>query len=328
MSPITQLQVVGGAKEATFGLWVPATDFFPFTTCTVDSNKKVQRPVRMDGQRGYRRDQYVGLETGITFSSDLYPAGMTKLIGAAFGVGCDTVTGAGAAKTHTLVPMGTLPSWSMEVANDYVTQLLSRQVPGCVMDSITLKATAQSLITLDGAMIGQTELSPATPGVPSFGSPTYPDVNPMDFSMVSSTYNSVASSTVTDITIGLKNSVQRVFTGNASYYAHRLPPTMRDVTFAANFDFVDLTQWTDWNGQSASANLHPISVTFTTNDFVTGTTPYSMVLNYPRMRIQDQFNLASKAEVLEANLAFSVTLGNNANEFNAVIVNAETTAFA
>jgi Phage tail tube protein len=329
--PITPLQVVGLAKETTYGTFVSATDFLPVTTGDVTTNQKIVRPQRMDGIRGIRRDHRVGIETGFTLSADFYPMGFTKLIAGAFGAGSDTMTGTGTTGyTHTIVPTNTLPSYSVELANDFnsTTQLLSRQVPGCVVDTMTIKGTAQSLLTIDATLFGQLEQTPTTPGKPSFTTTTYPDVEPMDFSQLAVTYGGSSNTNLTDFAVTIQNTVQRVFTANGHLYIQRLVPTTRQVMLTANWDFVDLTQYTDWSTQGA-ANLKALTFT-ASGDSIPGTSsvPYSIALSVPRARVDQSFTLANKAEVLEANLQFSVTLGTNANELTATIVNGESTALS
>lgn len=322
--PITQLQAVGFEQESTYGVFASPTTFMPVSSADVGTTQKITRPTIRAAHRGQKRDERIGIETGVSISADLYPEQFTALIAGAFGNGSDdNVSGSsGAGYTHALELANTLPSFSVEIANDWDSQLLSRQIVGCMVDQFTVRGSAQNLLGFEAQLIGQAERTPATPGLPSFATPTYADVDPMDFSTVAMTYNSGAEPDLLDFNYSLQNGVQRVFTANQELYVARLVPTMRTVTLSASFDFVDLTQFVDWRDQA----IREVTIA-ASGDTMTGTSnPYVVSATFRRLRAQDQFDLNDANSVLTAALTFSATVGQNADEFEMTVVNLESGA--
>lgn len=326
MSPIKPLQVVGFAKEVNYGVFVTPTSFVPASAADVRTTKKVVRPEQMRGIRGQRTDGLVGEETGASLTAELIPEVLSRLTACAFGVGSDTVSAVGGAQQHSLVPKNDLPSLSFELSHDQVGQLLSRQIPGCMVDAFTIRAQQQALATYEATLIGQTERQPATPGMPSFVNPTLPDIQPFDFSLAAISYAGGAEVDVMDLTVGFQNGVQRVFTSNQSLYVKRLVPTRRMVTLQANFDFVDLAQFTNWKDQTRFSGM---KMTMTARENVPTTAqPYVIELDVRRLRAQDQFDLSDANDVLAAQLSYSATVADDGNEITSRWINAEAGALA
>lgn len=326
MSPVTPLQAVGYKRETTYGLFVTPDQFMPATSAEIQTTQKVERMQVMMANRGQRQDDRIGIETGVSISSDLYPEGYTGMVAGSFGVGSDSVSGsAGVGFTHAMTPKNDLPSWSVELATDWATQLLSRQVPGCMVDTLTMRAQAQALMSLEIGLIGQTERTPATPGLPSFATPTYRFVDPLDFSQVAFSYGGATNLNLMEATLGISNGVQRVFTSNQSLYVRRLVPTRRNVTLTAGFDFVDLTQFNDWRNSVIIPGFQVVA----TGPQIQGASGFhSVAFNVRRLRAMDTFNLGSNSDVLNAQLTFSSTYGVFSEELTATIVNGESAAGA
>lgn len=325
--PITALQAVGYAKESTYGQFTSPTRFVPCNSADIQTTRKVERPQQMRAHRGQVIDALVGEETGINITADLVPTPLGDLIAGAFGVGSDTVSGsAGVGYTHVLTPKNDLPSYSFEVSHDEHTQLLSRQVVGCMVDSFTIRAAAQQLASFEASLIGQTEITPATPGIPSFATPTFPLVQPLDFSSALLTYAGNGDSNITEFSFGISNAVQRVFTGNQKLYVRRLVPTRREVTLTASFDFVNLDQYTDWKD---AAYINGVTCSFVARENIPGTsTPWQLDFTVRRLRAMDQFSLQSANDVLNAPLSFSATVGPHNDEVTATIITGDSGAYA
>jgi hypothetical protein len=325
MSPVQSLEVIGFKKETTFGTFLPPTSFVP-GTATFNTNTKIIRPTQSRGVRGFPIDGIVGLEAGVQITAELIGDVLSDLVAGSFGVGSDVVTGsAGVGFTHTLTPQGQLPSYSVEVDHDISAQVLARQTAGCQVASWTLKATNQQLATLDFQLIGQRELTPTTPGLPSNPTPVITTVQPFDFSLLAATYKAVSTTQLADLTLGFDNQVQRVFTNNQQLYVSRLVPTMRNVTFQTTLDFLDTVFYADWivgNRQLA------FNLTFTSLANIVGATnPYQIVFNLPGLRPNGQFNLQSANDVLNQQITWSATV-NGPNEINSVWRNSEAGALA
>lgn len=326
MSPIQSLEVIGFATESTYGTFVPPAIFVPGTG-QVNTNTKLVRPDQSRGTRAQVVDAIVGLETGAQISAEYIPEVLSSLIACWFGTGSDAKSNAGAAFTHALTPKNALPSLSTEIDHDVVSQVLARQVAGCLVDQITLRATNQALATMETQLIGQRELTPATAGTPSNPTPTISTLQPMDFSLLAATYKGAATAQLMDVTLTLMNHVQRVFATNQKLYVVRLVPTKREVGLQTTLDFLDTTFYNDWFAGNKTAG--PGLVLTLTSPTVIPTTavPYSSAFTIPGIRPNGAYGLQSASDVLNQQLSWSVTQ-QGANEISASLVNSEAATLA
>lgn len=324
--PIQSQKVAGYAKEAVFGTFVAPTKFVPCIP-TINSNTKIARPDQARGYRGQVVDQIVGFETDVTLTGELIPEVWSGLCASTFGNGSDAFTSVAGAAVHTMTPQPQLPSLSYEEDTDVIPgeQVLARQIVGCYADKFQIKATNQSIIQAEVSLIGQREITPATPGAPSNANPSISTLQPMDFSLVAATYKGVATTQVKDMTLALMNHTVRVFSSNGKLYPTRLVATKREVTFQANLDFLDTTFYNDWIAGTKTSGM---VITATSATVIGGSaTPYSVQFTLPGMRAMGQYSLPASSDVIEQNITWSVTLS-GANEISSVWTNGEAGALA
>lgn len=325
MSPIQSLEVIGFAPETTFGTKVTPTKFVPGIP-NVNTNTKLARPAQARGTRGQVIDAIVGVETGVTITAELIPEVLSSLVAGWFGTGCDTPSGsAGTGITHTMVPKNALPSFTVEVDTDIFNQTLARQLVGCMVDQVTLRATNQQLATMECQLIGQRETTPATPGQPSNPTPAITTIQPFDFSLLASTYKSASTTQLMDMTLTMMNHVQRIFTNNGQLYISRLSPTLREVQFSTTIDFLNTIFY-----QDIMAGLKPATgILLTMTGAVIPSASGNYVIEYalPGVRLNGQYNLSAANDVLQEQVSWSITV-NGADEIHSRWVNSETGALA
>lgn len=323
--PAKSLQIIGFAPEAAYGTFAAPTKFVP-GAAVVQSNTKIVRPEQSRGIRAYPIDGVVGLECAIQITAELIPEVISQLIAGWYGTGSDTVSGsAGAGYTHTLAPKGALPSYSCEVDNDVVTQILARQLVGTLMDQMTLRANAQQLVTLEFMGMAQREITPATPGLPSNPTPAVTTLQPMDFSLLATTYKGSASTQLIDATMTASNQIQRVFSANGHIYVARLQPSRRNITFSTTLDFLDASFYNDWISGTKTTGF---VLTFTSATPIPGTpNPYVVEFTLPGLRPMDQYGLQDASDVLQQQINWSVTVSGQ-DEIHGRIINSEVASLA
>lgn len=318
-------EVIGYAFESVYGTFVAPTKFVPCIP-SIRTNQKVVRPDQARGTRAQVVDAVVGHETEATLTGELIPEVWPGLCAAAMGSGSDTYSSTGGAATHALAPRPQLPSVSLEVDVDVIAgeQTVARQIVGCFVDRFQLRATNQALAQVECQLIGQREITPATPGAPSNANPTISTLQPMDFSLLAVTYKSVSSTQLKDATVALLNHTQRVFSSNGKLYAARLVATKREVTLQTMLDFLDTNFYSDWvNGVKTSGMV----LTFTSGTNIPNTsTPYSVAFTLPGLRAMGEYALQSASDVIEQNLSWSATVS-GANEMSSSWTNSEAGAY-
>lgn len=326
MSPIQSLKTLGFATETTFGTFVVPTNFVP-GQFNSDTNIKNDRPDQARATRSQVIDVNTGIESGFTISAELIPEVLSKLQGAWMGVGCDTVTTpTGSAKQHSMVPTNVLPSLSVEEDNDVISQILARQVAGCMVDQLVFRFTNQAIATMQATLLGQREITPATPGKPSNPTPSISTLQPFDFSLLAAAYKGSSTTQLMDCTLTLMNHVQRVFSSNGQLYVARLVPTKREVQLQTTLDFLDTNFYSDWIGGVKVAT--GLVLTFTSPTLIpSSTTPYSIQYTVPGIRPVGNFQLQAASDVINQQLSWSCTLGAS-NDVSSVWTNSETAALA
>lgn len=334
MSPTQSLQVIGFAPEATFGTFVAPTKYLPGIATPQDAIT-VTQPTQSRGTRSQVLDVPTQLTAGLQISAELIPEVMSTLIAGWFGTGCDAMSGnAGIGYTHALTPKNACPSYSIEVDNDIYTQVLARQVVGNFIDQFTLTLSAAQIATMQFNTVAQREITPATPGLPSNPTPVITTLQPMDFSLLLAAAGGPSTVQLIDATLTGANQTQRVQASNGKIWVTRLQATQRKVTFSTTFDFLDTNWYGYWSAMnsSAAAGFVPnpgFQLSLVTANLIPGTaTPYKVQFNLPNLRPQDQYSINAASDVLQQQLAWSVTEGAQANEINAVIVNSESAVLA
>lgn len=330
--PTQSLQVIGFSKEVTAGTFVAPTKFVP-GTATPNTNISVTQPQQSRGTRSQVLDVPTAVGSGLQVSCELIPEVISSLIAGWFGTGSDVVTGsAGAGYTHTLTPQSALPSYSFEIDNDIFTQILARQFVYNLIDQLTLTYQAQQIVTAQFQTVGQREITPATPGLPSNPTPAITTLQPMDFSLLAFTQGGGASTQLISATLTAANQVQAVPSSNGQLYVTRIAPTQRKVTFSTTLDFLDTTFYNYWkavagvNGYVGAGGI--VLSLVSANNVAGATNPYKVQFTLPNLRPQDQYALNSASDILQQQISWSVTQGAAANEINAVIVNSESAALA
>jgi hypothetical protein len=334
MSPTAPLQVVGFAPENAFGVFASPTKFAP-ATATINDGLTATQPAQSRGTRSQVIDVITQLTAGVQINAELIPEVLSTLIAGWFGVGSDTVSGSGGVGyTHTLLPRNSLPSYSVEVDNDIFTQALARQVVGNVVDQFTLTLAAAQLVTIQFTTVAQREITPATPGLPSTPTPAISTLIPLDYSLLVASLGGSQTTQLIDATLTGANSAAGVMVSNNKLYVVRIQPNRRKVTFSTTFDFLDSSWYSYWATSAGSAGfagqgVGGFSLALVTANLIPGTAnPYKVQYNLPNLRPQDQYQITSASDVLQQQLAWSVTQGSQANEINAVIVNSESAALA
>lgn len=330
--PTQSLQIIGFAKESVAGTFVTPTKFVPGTAAP-SSGVTVSRPTQSRGTLSQVLDVPTAQTAGLQVSCELIPEVISQLIAGWFGTGSDAVTGSGTVGyTHTLTPQVAKPTFSFEVDNDIYSQILARQFAMCMVDQVALTYQAQQIVTAQFTMVGQRELTPATPGLPSNPTPAVTTLQPMDFSLLACDNAGVASTQLISATLTLANQTQPVPSSNGELYITRLQPTMRQVTFSTTLDFLDSTWYQNWantKGSGGFVSTPGLSLALVTaNDIPTTSNPYKVQFNLPTLRPQDQYAINAASDVLQQQLTWSVTQGSAADEVDAVIVNSESTALA
>lgn len=320
-------RVIGFAKEAVYGTFATPTVFVPGHS-TFTGNQKVTRPPQSRGTRSQVVDVITGYELDFTVMGELLPDVWSRLLAGAMGSGSDNYSSAGGAATHSLTPQPQLPSYSFEEDSDVIPgeQTLARQAVGCLVNQWQLKATNQAIVTAQASLIGQKEITPATPGTPSNSNPTFFNtVEPADYSLLSATYKGQNSTQLLDITLMLDNQVQRVFSSNGKLTVARLVPTLRNVTLTTLLDFLDTNFYTDWAAGTKTSGF-VFTITWASNIPATAI-PYSCSFTIPGARPSGQYALQSASDVIQQNLTWSVTLAGT-NEFSSIWINDEAGALA
>lgn len=330
--PTQSLEVIGFSKEVTAGTFVPPAKFVP-GTATPNTTKTITRPTQSRGTRSQVLDAVTSLTSGLQVSCELIPEVISQLFAGWFGTGSDALTGSGTlGYTHTLTPQNAVPSFSFEVDSDIYTQILARQFVYNVIDQFTITYQAQQLVTAQFQTVGQREITPATPGLPSNPTPTITTLQPLDFSLLTFSVAGSANTQLISATLTGANQSQGVPSSNGQLYVTRIAPTQRQVTFSTTLDFLDSSIYTYWQNAAGSSGFVAaggISLTLTTANNIPGTSnPYKMLFNLPTLRPQDQYALNAASDVLQQQVAWSVTQGAAANEINAQIVNSESVALS
>lgn len=323
--PIQSEYVAGWAKEATYGTFVAPTKYVPCIP-QIRGNQKIQRPDQARGTRAQVVDPIVGYEVDVTLTGELIPDTWGQLCAGAMGNGSDNYSSAGGAATHSLTPQAQLPPFSYEQDEDIIPgeQILARQVAGCLVDQFQLKATNQSIAVVTAALIGQRELTPTTPGNPSSTNPTFFNtIQPMDFSLLATTYKGTNSTQLLDVTVALLNHCVRVFSSNGHLYLNRLVPTKREVTLTTLLDFLDTTFYNDWfNGTKTTGWV----VTLTGSNIPSTSTPYSVQFTIPGTRPMGEYSNPVASDVVQQNITWSCTLS-GANDISSIWINDEAGPF-
>lgn len=333
MSPTVSLQVVGFAKETTFGTFAAPTLFAP-AVATPNSALTATQPAQSRGTRSQVVDVITQQTSGVQIQSELIPEVLSYLIAGWFGTGSDAKTGSGSVGyTHTLTPTNSLPSYSFEIDNDIYSQVLARQIVGNVIDQFTLTLSASQLVQISFQTLAQRETTPATPGLPSNPTPAVSSLIPYDFSLLVATSAGVTTTQLIDATLTGANQAAPVFVSNNSLYCNRIQANRRKVTFQTTMDFIDSSwyssYWSQSKGSTGFIGGTGFQIALVTNVNIPGTSnPYKVQFNLPNLRPQDQFAINNASDVLQQQLTWSVTQGSAANEINAVIVNSEATTLA
>ena len=330
--PSQSLQVVGFAKETTYGTFVVPTGYAPATATPNDALTATQ-PTQSRGTRSQVIDVITQQTAGVQITSQLIPEVLSSLIAGWFGTGSDAKTGSGAVGyTHTLTPQNGLPSYSVEIDNDIYSQVLARQIVGNIIDQFTLTLSASQLVQIAFQTVAQRETTPATPGLPSNPTPAISSLIPYDYSLLVATSAGTTTTQLIDATLTGANQSQPVYLSNNKLYCNRVQPGPRKVTFQTTFDFVDSSWYQYWAtsvGSTGFIGTGGFQMALVTNVNIPGTSnPYKVQFNLPNLRPQDQFALNAASDVLQQQLTWSVTQGSAANEINAVIVNSEAAALA
>lgn len=326
------LQVIGFSKETVPGTFVTPTKYVP-GTATPASTNTVTKPTQSRGTRSQVLDVVTAKAGGLQVSCEMIPEVISQLFAGWFGIGSDVVTGSsGAGYTHTLTPQSSLPSFSFEVDSDIYTQILARQFVYNLIDQFTVTYQAQQLITAQFQTVGQREITPATPGLPSNPTPAINTLQPLDFSLLAATVAGSATTQLISATLTASNQSQPVPSSNGQLYVTRFQPTQRAITFSTTLDFLDSSFYTYWASEAGSAGFIGaggiVLSLVTANDIPTTSTPYKVQFTLPNLRPQDQYALTAASDVLQQQMTWSVTQGSAANEINGVIVNSESAALA
>jgi hypothetical protein len=323
--PVQSASVIGFSNEATFGTFASPTKFVP-GICTINDVTTVARPEQSRGTRDYVVDALVGFDVAATVSAELIPEVTSQLIADWMGTGSDSVSGSSSVGyTHALTPKNVCPSLTLEYDEDVTSQVLARQLLGCVVDQVTVKMTARQLLTTEFQLIGQREITPATPGLPSNPTPTISTLQPIDFSLLTATYKGTQTQQLQDATLTLMNHVQRVNSSNKQIYAVRLVPTRREVQFQTTLDFLDTVFYNDWVGGVQSTGF---ILSASTAYLIPGTsTPYLVSFTLPKLRPQGQYNIASASDVLNQQITWSALLGTG-GVVTSTYINSESAALA
>lgn len=331
--PTQSLEVIGFAKETTPGTFVAPASFVPGTAAINDTNT-VTQPTQSRGTRSQVIDVPTAHAVAVQINCELIPEVISQLIAGWFGIGSDSKSGSGTiGYTHALTPQSALPSFSIEVDSDIYTQVLARKTVGNKIDQWTMNYQAGAITTAQFTTIGLREESAATPGLPSNPTPAISTLQPMDFSLLASTFNSTLTTQLVSATLTCANQCQAVRSSNQSLAASRVQETQRKVTFSTTLDFLDSSFYAFWASASAtpnySASVAPFVLTLTSSGNIPGASnPYKVQVTLPNLRAQDAYTLNSASDVLQQQLAWSVTQGAQANEINASIVNSESAALA
>jgi hypothetical protein len=333
MSPIQSAEIIGVAKEATFGTFKAPTNFIP-GICTINSTTKVARPEQSRGQtRDYVVDALVGIEVGATINAELIPEQLPVLLAGWYGTNSDTLTGA--AKTgriHTMVPKITVPSFSLEVDHDAVVQTVARRLVGCNVDQVILRGTQQALATMEFTLLGQKEETPASPnyGLPSNATPTFNSQQPIDHSRLTAMYKGVEVQELQDYTLTMMNHVQRVFSANKQIYIVRLVPTRREIQFQTTLDFLNANIYNDWlagNWATGPAFTLKYETAYTIEEGGGPTGFNKIEFKLARLRPMGQFNLQAASDVLNEQITWSTVLGESENIVETVWTNGTNSAY-
>jgi Phage tail tube protein len=323
--PVQSAEVIGFSPETTFGTFVAPVNFVP-GIATINDNTSVARPEQSRGTRDYVVDALTGIQIGATISCEMIPEVISILYAGWMGTGSDTVTGSAEGRVHTLVPKNVVPSYSFEVDHDVTSQVLARQLVGCNVDQIAVKFTQQALVTNEFQVIGQREITPTTPGLPSNPTPTINSQQPIDFSRLTATYKGTETTQLQDATLTLMNHVQRVYSSNKNIYVVRLVPTRREVQFQTTLDFLDTTFYNDWiKGEQTSGFTLLLETAYTIPG--SASKPFKIEFTIPKTRPQGQYNLASASDVLNQQITWSAVLA-GAGVVTSVWTNAETAKLA
>lgn len=306
--PVQSAQVIGFSKEAIFGTFKAPEKFVP-GVMTINDATSVSRPEQSRGTRDYVVDALTGIQVGATVSCEMIPEVISQLFAGWAGTGSDTLTGSsGEGRKHKIVPKNVCPSYSFELDSDVTSQVLARQLVGCMVDQVTVRFTQQALVTNEFQLIGQREITPATPGLPSNPTPTINSQQPLDFSRLTATYKGTETTQLQDATLTMMNHVQRVNSSNKAIYVVRLVPTRREVQFQTTLDFLDTLFYNDWiAGASTSGFKLKLEAPYTIPSSTS--VPYSIEFTLPKLRPQGQYNLASASDVLNQQITWSATLG-------------------
>lgn len=311
MSPIQSAAIIGFAKESTYGTLATPTSFVP-GLMTINDVTTVARPEQSRGTRDYVVDNLTRIEVAATVTAELIPEVLPKLFAGWFGTGSDTKTGeASTGFTHELVPKNLVPSYSFEYDEDASSQVLGRQLLGCNVDQLIVRNTQGALATCEFQLIGQREVTPATPGKPTNAEPVINAQQPIDFSRLTATYKGKETTQLQDFTMTLMNHVQRVFSSNKQIYAIRLVPTRREVQFQTTLDFLDTTFYNDW--VAGSQTTEGFVLKYETPYKIEGSTgeAHKNIIEWtlPKLRPEGQFNIQAASDVFNQQLTWSAVLG-------------------
>lgn len=345
--PVQSAEIIGFEKETTFGTFANPTQFIP-GLCTINTTTKVARPEQSRGaKRDYVVDALVGIEAGATVSAELIPEVLGRLTSYWMGEGADTKTGANP-YTHTLKPQILVPSMSLEVANDSIAQVLARKLTGGNVDQIVLRGVQQALATMEFTMLFQKEATAASPneGKPFNPTPTINSQIPIDHSRLTAKYKGtelgeappfgykpgeLQANGLQDYTLTMMNHVQRVYASNKQIYAVRLVPTRREIQLQTTHDFMSPDLYNDWitGAYVGSAGTPAFEFIYTTPyEEETKKYKYEITFKVARLRPMGPFNLQSASDVLNQQLTWSTTLGEEAAIVESIWKNADSVTWS
>lgn len=310
------LSAVGYTKETTFGQPLPAVNFLPSMSCTLEHDPGWFSPEVMTNVRDLQIYNLAGEAKNIgAVEGPLFPTqGIGLLAGS---IGTDVVTGTVAPYTHTISTATLLPSFTVE---KNVGGFQSEQYAGCRIGKMTLKCAASNTpVQITADLTGQSVTILSTPTAVT-------EVNELPFVFTSAalTVFGHLRSEATNVQIVIDNGLKETYTFSGQNGPNFITPASLKVNGSFDVVFSSLNDPTYGDFTTmANQTLGALSLVFTVGANV-------CTISLPQIVISKYATPLKVGDVIVATVDFQASrplTGGSQYTIQAVVNNSVATAY-
>jgi len=240
------------------------------------------------------------------------------LKGAMGGYGFEADTPVADANTHTFTLAKALPFFTLEASKADVPTGEVFQYPGSMVNTLGISVKEEEILEMVAGIISQTE----NPGETASGTPSFPSFLPALSHMRGTlTLAGAAALLFKTADFAIDNKLERRFLGQKTT---REPKRngKRVVSGSVVTEFDDLTLYTKYKDGTPGA----LSLLFTSDQMVTGATPYSLAITAPDVWLNGKTPAVPGEGIAEATWGFiSLHDGTSTDALTIAIVNGAAT---